>query len=80
MDIVINDSDDSDPSKQVAEAFRAIRTEKGLSMQDIADTIGVTRQAVNDFETAERKKTLEQLKRWFNALEVQARLVIDESS
>lgn len=48
--------------------LRALREQRGLYLQDVADFLGVTRQAYMKYENGETKnpRKLEQLARFFN--------------
>ena len=54
---------------------RALRTSAGCSLEDVAQVVGVTRQAVGFWEAGERKPRGENLDRYVNVLTMLRRTV-----
>lgn len=52
------------------ECLRRIRTEKGLSQQDLADALGMTQAAISQLESGRRVATPKTIKRLAEVLQV----------
>lgn len=56
--------------------LKALRIAKGLSQQKLADSIGVTQQAINQYENGKVEPDIDNLIRLSDALEVSVDLLI----
>ena len=56
---------------QLGPVLQALRRSRGLSQKDLAERLGVTRQAVSDLERAPERATFERLMRVLGALDAQ---------
>ena len=60
----------------MVENLRVLRNAKGMSQQQLADAIGVSQQAIHQYETDKVEPDLENLIRLADALEVSVDLLI----
>ena len=60
----------------MVENLRILRNAKGMSQQQLADAIGVTQQAIHQYETDKVEPDLENLMRLADTLEVSVDLLI----
>ncbi len=60
----------------MVENLRVLRNAKGMSQQQLADAIGVTQQAIHQYETDKVEPDLENLIRLADTLEVSVDLLI----
>jgi len=68
--------------KNMALRLRALREERGMSLQDVADVIGMTKGAIRFYEAAEREPnfdTLEKLAILFNTTPWHLLLSVEEA-
>jgi transcriptional regulator with XRE-family HTH domain len=54
----------------IALKIKELRTNKGISVQQMADRLGVTRQAIYDWESARRQPTVKKIQQIAEILEV----------
>lgn len=63
-------------SRNIGRQIKNIREEKGMTQQDLAERLDVSRQAVSQIENGHRKLTIERLRRIADALNYQANIVL----
>jgi transcriptional regulator with XRE-family HTH domain len=63
-------SDDQDLAESVAERFRALRLERGFTLETLASHSGLHRTSLGLIERGERRLTLTSAKRIADALQV----------
>lgn len=64
--------------KYIGAKFRYYREQKGLTQQDIADKLGVTKTAVSNWETGDRAMYLSIAKRYCKVLDISISDIFNE--
>jgi len=66
--------------ERMVENLRAARKAKGMSQQQLADAIGVSQQAIHQYETDKIEPDIENLKRLADALDVSVDFLVNHET